>query len=833
MLYFDDLQWADDLSLEILTELGRRTREQPVLLIGAYRTEELAPGSILREWRARLLTQRMAEEARLAPLTRDETGLMTTLILATGLPAPREVVAAVYERTDGIPLHIEELLGVIGDEARSNSRAIREAVVPDTIEDAIVARLARRSTEAQAVARAGAVIGRCFVPDVLAGIMDLKPESLDAPLRELVEHDFLDPPGPRELYDFRHQLLRDVLYRTIPVRELGRLHARAAEFCAQLEGASEIHASVHFERAGLRTQAFRAALAGAQEAARLSSHREAFELYRRAVANLPSEVDAGQRAELFEAYSEEAAAIEEEQIAEDAARNAREDYLATGRPLDAARVMATLAALARRQAKPIPERIEPLRVGLAELAALPPTREREQVRSLMLVAQSVMQLDALRTEDARASALEARAVAGAAGDAGTVIDASYRLASVEVVTGRVDEGLAAIAAAALEARDAGYEDVSVTAYRDAALMGLRVMDYVRTEDWLDEGLRYADAVEQSHCGHVMGATRAVVAWARGRWSEAVHRAEQAIADAGGGPRAAILARCALGYVALGRGNTEAARAAFAEALELGRPSGALDLTLPALWGLAEASLAAGDHVWAATQCAEALDLGHEAGELALMVPFVVTGTRANLAAVKPGEAARWLAAVGRYLAAIPSVARPALDHSMGLIRLAGGSTTAAREALEAAIRGWDGRERIWEASWARLDLAGCLMRANRFAAAASILSDVQVTAARLQSRPLAARADELGRVARARGALDEPWHPLTAREFEVARLIAAGMTNAEIADQLSIAPKTASAHVEHILAKLGMTRRAEIATWTANVSRPDASDSGLVAAAHR
>jgi DNA-binding CsgD family transcriptional regulator len=61
---------------------------------------------------------------------------------------------------------------------------------------------------------------------------------------------------------------------------------------------------------------------------------------------------------------------------------------------------------------------------------------------------------------------------------------------------------------------------------------------------------------------------------------------------------------------------------------------------------------------------------------------------------------------------------------------------------------------------------------------------------------------------------------LTAPEFEVARLIAEGMTNAEIAGELEIAPKTAGAHVEHILAKLGVARRAEIAAWVTNVARP-------------
>ena len=191
--------------------------------------------SIHREWRARLLSQRLAEEARLAPLTYEQTALVTTLILATGLPAPREVVSAVYERTDGIPLHIEELLGALGDDARADGRAIRNADVPDTIEDAILARVSRMSEDAQAVARAGAVIGRCFVPDVLAGVMDRQVADLEAALEELVANSVLFPFQfvDEGYFDFRHQLLRDALYESVPAPALRTFHARAAEFGAQ------------------------------------------------------------------------------------------------------------------------------------------------------------------------------------------------------------------------------------------------------------------------------------------------------------------------------------------------------------------------------------------------------------------------------------------------------------------------------------------------------------------------------------------------------------------------------------------------------------------------
>src|SRR6185295_16848217 len=165
------------------------------------------------------------------------------------------------------------------------------------------------------------------------------------------------------------------------------------------------------------------------------------------------------------------------------------------------------------------------------------------------------------------------------------------------------------------------------------------------------------------------------------------------------------------------------------------------------------------------------------------------------------------------------VAGAALDHARGLVALADGSTGIARVALEAAVDGWDAHGRVWEATGARLDLAHCLIRTNRFAEAVDMATAARMGAERLASPSLADRAETLLRMARGHASDDEPWRPLTAREFEVARLIGEGLTNAEIADSLGIAPKTASSHVEHILAKLGASRRAEIASWASAIER--------------
>jgi DNA-binding CsgD family transcriptional regulator len=243
--------------------------------------------------------------------------------------------------------------------------------------------------------------------------------------------------------------------------------------------------------------------------------------------------------------------------------------------------------------------------------------------------------------------------------------------------------------------------------------------------------------------------------------------------------------------------------------------GEVQVILTPLWGLAEADLLTGDADAAIARCEEAWSIAEATGERALFIPFVVTGTRSMVAAARAGDAERWLARAREHLTGWESVAGPALAHAEGLLRMAAGSLATAREGLERAVRGWDERGRVWEATWARLDLAQCLIRMNRHADAVAIVAEVRATATILGSGPFLVRTDELAKAGRGRGFEDEPWRPLTVREFEVARLIAEGLTNSEIAVRLNIAPKTVSAHVEHILAKLGAARRAEVASWVA------------------
>ncbi len=817
-LIFEDLQWADDVSLEIIAELARTTRERPLLIVGAYRLDEAAPGTSLRDWRSRLLTQRIAEELRLAPLDRAQTGLVTTLILDTGLPAPSEVVDAVYERTDGVPLHIEELLGAMSAQARADGRAIREADVPATIEDAVLERLSRRSAEAQAVARAGAVIGRCFVPEVLAEIMDLPVDRLDDPIQELTDNGVLDRPDPRGLIDFRHQLLRDAIYRSIPLRDRRRFHARAGEFGTRLEGQSEIHSSRHFELAGNRRRAYESALAGARQAASMSAHREAAELYRRSVANVPRDHAPAGFVRVLLALADEAFAVQDHDVAERAARDAIVAARAAGDPVAALEAESLLVSVGIRDGMPGSEVIARVQRLLDE-ADETADHDTREIRADLALTLAVSRSQARDARSAREGFALVRRLGADLGDPEWSLCADWKEAVTDFFEGDLQDAIERVVAVAREAERHGFESMGVSAFRDAALMAGTVMDYPAAARWMGEGLRYADAIEQSFCAHVLRANAAFVDWATGTdWDAAAEKGRQAVADRGSGLGAAR-ARWAVGYVAMSRGEGDAARHELEAALRTGETSEIIDMILPPLWGLAESALLDGDPERAAELCRDAMDRARLVGERVGLVPFVVTGVRADQAAGRPARAAAWLGSCAAYLDGVAGIADTAIAHGRGLVTLADGATGVARDALETALAGWDALGRIWEASWARLDLASCLARSNRFAEAVACAVEVRATATRLGARPLTERADALQRMARGRFAADEPWRPLTAREFEVARLVTEGRTNVEIAGSLGIAPRTASSHVEHILAKLGASRRAEIAAWASSVER--------------
>ena len=822
----EDLHWTDDLTLEVIEALARRVPDGRLLLIGTYRSDELFPRAPMREWRSRLLGSRQAEEVRLARLTPADTATMTTLLIGSGLPAPRDIVEAIHARTDGIPLHVEELLGLLAAApGMGGAEAVRAAEVPDTVEDAILARLEHRSADAGSIAQAGAVIGRSFDLDLLASVTGKDPGELSAPLRELADHFILLPASVPGRYGFRHALICDAIYARIPEPDRRRLHARTADAAKDRpEFGTGAFLAFHFERAGHREDAFRAAVAAADAATAVSAHAEARELYACAIRTSAIDLDAATRARILEGFGTSAAATDDNEAAAAAFEAARAAYLGAGQPLAAAAVVGPLVAARHLLGDDLEARAGRLRVALQEISAPPGLHgpsidpDADRVRGRLLAALAAAYMLDRRLDESVSYAAEARRLADAAADPVTGYDAGATLGACLVFAGRMDEGWSTLERAIAGSRLDHLDAPAARAYRMLGTSASVLVEYDRAEKWLRDGISEAERHELWNHRHYMAAHLAHVAWATGRWAEADEIARRALADGRGGITTRTTALHVIGYVALGRADGDAATSALAEARQLGSRMNELQRLSPALWGLAEVALFRGDAAAAAALAEEGRSASAKVDDAAYLYPFLVTGTRAYLALGDPAAARRWAEALSAPIRAraIPGTL-PALDHAAGLLALADGATAKARTALGAAATGWAERRRAWEGTWAWLDLARAHLRANLRSDAARLAAHARDAAADLGAPAIVEAAEEILRQG-GRGADPEPWAPLTAREFEIARCVADGLTNAQIAQELGITPKTAASHVEHILAKLGVGRRAEIATWTA--SRP-------------
>ncbi len=832
LLSLEDLHWADDLTLEILAAVARHAPELPLVVVGTYRSDELYPRIPMREWRSRLLAARLAEEARINRLDRAGTAAMTTLILGTGLPAPDDLVASIYHRSDGIPLHVEELLAVsrfveeLDATDRSTASAERRTqragpapvpaadVVPETLDEAILRRAERLSPRALRAAEAGAVIGRSFDFDLLAAVMARPIDQLSAPITELERAFFVQPTTEGGQLDFRHALIRDALYAHVPVPTRRRLHGRVADATAGNPRFSPAFRSVHLEQAGRPGEAFETALEGGHRAAAVSAHREALELLQRALRNASADLAPGARAALMVALGDEAAATDANALADRSFEAAAAVYASAGMTREAAAIAPRHVAVRHLLGDDFQARTRRLSAAVESLEGLPDDDATRTVRAQLLAGLSAANMLDRRLEPAIAFGEAARGLAIQTAHTGTERDVAATVGSCLVFAGRMDEGWTLLERAVTEAREGGEEAAAARAYRMIGSSASVLVEYDRAERWLREGIEYAERVELWNHRHYMAAHLGHVGWATGDWDGGERLAAHALSDGRGGITTRITALHALGYVALGRGDFERAETILEEARELGEQMSELQRLSPALWGLAEAALLAGDPAGAIAWCERGEAASAQVTDAAYLYPFLVTGTRAQLASGDPAAAHAWIDRVANVVAgrAIPGTL-PAVDHARGLLALARGSTGQARTALEAACAGWATRRRTWEGAWAKLDLATVHARANRQAESRRLAESVAETAATLGSSPLAAAAEQLRRRVRARAAVDPAWAPLTARELEVARLIADGHTNADIAAELGMAHRTATSHVEHILAKLGATRRTEVATW--------------------
>ena len=272
LMIFEDAHWVDPSSLEAFGRTVDQIKALPVLLIVTFRPEFNAPWVGQAHVTSLMLNRLGEREARV---------IIAHLVGRRELPA--DVMAEIVERTDGIPLFVEEMTKAVL-EAESEHAARRTVAmvpspslaVPSSLQASLMARLDRLGAAKEA-AQIGAAIGREFSHALLAGVALKSEAELESALDRLIEAGLLSRQGapPQASYLFKHTLVRDAAYGTLLREPRRALHARIAEslehqFGQIADSQPEILAR-HCTEAGLIEKA--AALWG--KAGRLSLDRSA------------------------------------------------------------------------------------------------------------------------------------------------------------------------------------------------------------------------------------------------------------------------------------------------------------------------------------------------------------------------------------------------------------------------------------------------------------------------------------------------------------------------------------------------------------------------------
>ena len=237
ILAFEDLQWADPTSIDVLGSLAERGEQSRLFLVATSRPE-FRPSWGMRSHHGVI---------SLAPLDRAQVRQMVGEI-ASHQALSKDLVEWVSERAGGVPLFVEEvtrLLLVRGEVGGLQA-------IPPTLRQLLAARLDRLGVAREA-AQIGSVLGRSFSHALLQAVADLDEAGLQSSLERLAEADilFVDGVAPQANYRFKHALIQDAAYDSLLRSRRQALHRRAAEVLRA--GASPEPEAIahHFTQAGL------------------------------------------------------------------------------------------------------------------------------------------------------------------------------------------------------------------------------------------------------------------------------------------------------------------------------------------------------------------------------------------------------------------------------------------------------------------------------------------------------------------------------------------------------------------------------------------------------
>jgi DNA-binding NarL/FixJ family response regulator len=812
VLALDDLHWADNASIEVIGHLARRFRG-PLLIALAFRR----PPPALAAVSSAAERSGLAERLNLAPLTAEDADLLL------GARFDHDTRAALYARSGGNPFYLQELVRAAlapepgpGQRSAPASATFDASTPPARVVAAIGDELAGLSPEARSVLDAAAVAGDPFEPELVAAIADRSDAATLGALDELLAADLMRTTTVLRRFRFRHPIVRDAVYESMPAGWRLGAHTRAAA-ALEATGAPPAARADHVERSAAMGD--EAAVTLLIAAARASAPRASGCRIRAALRLLPPGAGSARRLALLR---EAAAAFAAGCAHRDALAALEEALPLVGgdQPEERAALVVDVAAARRRLGLRLESRsllehalgsLGDSEDGLALSLALELAQDSYFSGHFGEVLDLVTRFEAAlqRHGDALLGCLASALVAAAEASLGRLAPAARALDLAEAAFRNLDDerlaacvdlcGWIGLAAIRLERIDdalafarrglvlsRAHQQESVTAgllglEAHALLLRGRVTEAVGVAGAAADAARLADADEQ--LGWALQTLAAAAYWS-GDQAQAIGsaRAAVAVAERVADSYFAPLAHVQLAGAMLATGDARGAAGEIA-AMDDGSIAPLLDLSAGHGWQmLVEAQLALGD-----------LETAHSTAERARR--------RAESTELR--------------------LPRAGADCAIARVALARGELGAAVEAAERAAIAADRAGNILLAARARTVMGAALQAQGAEIDAIAVLRDAHRTLAQCGARREAdVAAQHLRRLGQrvARPGANAPGSELTsltARERQVADEVARGKTNRSVATALFLSEKTIESHLGRIYEKLGVHSRVALAALVA------------------
>jgi len=821
----EDMQWADDSSLELVHFLARQLQGHPVYLICTYDDQERDHLPQLTQTERSLATHALATLVVLESLDRAQ---VTELVCAVFDAAPatvEEFTAVLFGWTRGNPFFVEEILkSLVSSGALHREGDVwlgwdaRDFKMPGSVRDAIMARLQPVAESTHSLAELAAVVGNRVSYPLLEAVSGQSGESVLTGLEELCASGVLEERTDRGdvVYDFRHPIVRRTIYAELGLQRVRVMHGAVAQametFFAEAADEHADELAFHFARSdgrALRDKATRYLVAAGRSA-----------LDRRADAEATNYLEA---------------ALERIPPGDPAFRDVRSDILPLlarahthmGRFAEAERMWrASIEALAdtdpgygaccRALGMTLVWRGEHDEAAVSFDAGLESARalgdRSGEVR--LLVAKGYGLQEVGRGQDALATLEAALPLATELKDPALLARVHRALGLLHVWVGSPAEATEHARRAIELSRSVG--DLGIEFW---ARWGLAVLEGMRGDTRamaraMEEVNEIADRA-RSPVLRLWTADMAVeLAFGRGDWDAGIAQGEQAIVVARALQQRTLLPRLLVwtSQFHVARGDLERSAALVEEAIEmsgLNQESEALDvhLVVPTYIGYSRYLVALGDYE-------DAIDAAEKGLQIAEGTGYILWAVHQLLPTL--AEACLWAGHIDRAEEVGYRLRRHAerIDHRLGrawadacdsLVCWKRGDSEGSVDLMRKAAEDLEAVPYIWAATRLRRQLAGRLLELGRREEALHELGIVHAVCARvragLELEKTRAMYREIGArpppIAAEGGPLG-----LTPSEVAVAIRVAQGMSNKEIASELKCATRTASTHLSNIYTKL-------------------------------